>query len=159
MEMCVGAVSKVWFVQFWRVDTRPLSSAKESMESGRPRHNEARASTRTYCFPGIQKPVRFQTSITRLWGCRDSQVFCLGAFQSACPLWLGTKGLQWCRKIEDFRPQVWWGDNCARQDKTNPGERGYSMAGGNWFTNAFSSFQGLLAMLQALMPAKPFDQR
>jgi len=72
---------------------------------------------------------------------------------------VGLRQVQGCRKNDLFRPQVWWGDNCARQDETNPGERDYSMAGGNRFTDAFSSFRGLLAMQQALMLAKPFGQR
>ncbi|MGF6556416.1 hypothetical protein ABIA48_002796 [Pseudomonas sp. S30_BP2TU TE3576] len=67
--------------------------------------------------------------------------------------------LKGCRKSDTFSPQVWRGDNCARQDETNPGERGYSMSGGNRFTDDFSSFRGLLAMPSTLMFAKPFDQR
>lgn len=63
-----------------------------------------------------------------------------------------------CRKNETFRPQAWRGDNCARQDETDPGERSYSMSGGNRFTDGFSSVRGLSAMPPALMFAKPFDQ-
>lgn len=66
--------------------------------------------------------------------------------------------MQGCRKNHLFSPQVWWGDNCARQDETNPGERGYSMVGGNRFIDGFSNVRGLLAMPPALMFAKPFDQ-
>lgn len=44
------------------------------------------------------------------------------------------------------------------KDETNPGERGYSMSGGNRFTDVFSRVRGLSAMPSALMFAKPFHQ-
>lgn len=90
--------------------------------------------------------------------CRDMQVLFCAVSGLRPPCGLGFRLLQVCGKTDLFRPQVWRGDNCARQDETNPGERGYSMSGGNRFTDGFSSVRGLSAMPPALMFAKPFDQ-
>ncbi|MEA3169158.1 MAG: hypothetical protein QOI97_2106 [Pseudomonas sp.] len=47
--------------------------------------------------------------------CRDSQVADSVSDIALGPIQLGSQVMHRCGKSNLFRPQVWWGDNCARR--------------------------------------------